>query len=81
MRVPLLNASLTDCVFEVQRPTSVDEVNQLLGAAAESSLKGILADETRPLVSMDFVTDPHPAIVDAACTKVGGSLQAMVQSA
>jgi glyceraldehyde 3-phosphate dehydrogenase len=70
VRVPLLNASLTDCVFEVRRPTSVAEVNELLRAAAEGPLKGILAYETRPLVSIDFVSDPHSAIVDAACTMV-----------
>ena len=47
VRVPLLNASLTDCVFEVERPTTVEEVNALFKAAAEGSLKGILGFETR----------------------------------
>jgi glyceraldehyde 3-phosphate dehydrogenase len=75
VRVPLLNASLTDCVFEVQRPTTVAEVNDLLRTAAEGSLQGILAYETRPLVSIDFVTDPHSAIVDAACTMVTNGTQ------
>jgi glyceraldehyde 3-phosphate dehydrogenase len=70
VRVPLLNASLTDCVFEVRRPTTVAEVNALLQAAAAGPLAGILAYETRPLVSIDFVSDPHSAIVDAACTMV-----------
>jgi glyceraldehyde 3-phosphate dehydrogenase len=78
VRVPLLNASLTDCVFEVQRPTSVDEVNALLHAAAEGPLKGILAYETRPLVSIDFVSDPHSAIVDAACTMVTNGTQVKI---
>ena len=78
VRVPLLNASLTDCVFEVQRPTSVDEVNALLRAAAEGPLKGILAYETRPLVSIDFVSDPHSAIVDAACTMVTNGTQVKI---
>lgn len=78
VRVPLLNASLTDCVFEVQRPTTVAEVNDLLRAAAEGPLKGILAYETRPLVSMDFVTDPHSAIVDAACTMVTNGTQVKI---
>lgn len=78
VRVPLLNASLTDCVFEVARPTSVAEVNGLLRAAAEGPLKGILAYETRPLVSMDFVTDPHSAIVDAACTMVTSGTQVKI---
>ncbi len=78
VRVPLLNASLTDCVFEVRRPTSVAEVNSLLQAAAEGPLKGILAYETRPLVSMDFVSDPHSAIVDAACTMVTNGTQVKI---
>ncbi len=78
VRVPLLNASLTDCVFEVQRPTTVGEVNDLLRAAAEGPLKGILAYETRPLVSIDFVTDPHSAIIDAACTMVTNGTQVKI---
>jgi glyceraldehyde 3-phosphate dehydrogenase len=78
VRVPLLNASLTDCVFEVQRPTSVGEVNDLLRAAAEGPLKGILAYETRPLVSIDFVTDPHSAIIDAPCTMVTNGTQVKI---
>ena len=78
VRVPLLNTSLTDCVFEVQRPTTVTEVNALLRTAAEGPLQGILAYETRPLVSMDFVTDPHSAIVDAACTMVTNGTQVKI---
>ena len=70
IRVPLLNASLTDCVFEVERPTSVAEVNQLFKQAAETTLHGILAYEERPLVSIDFLNDPHSAIVDALSTMV-----------
>lgn len=70
VRVPLLNASLTDCVFEVKRPTTVDEVNEAFRRAAEGGLKGILAYETRPLVSVDFKDDPHSAIVDALSTMV-----------
>ena len=70
VRVPLLNASLTDCVFEMQRPTSVEEVNGLLKAAAEGALKGILGFEERPLVSMDYCGDPRSSIVDAAHTLV-----------
>jgi glyceraldehyde 3-phosphate dehydrogenase len=70
VRVPILNASLTDCVFEVARPTTVAEVNELLRQAAETTLRGILAYETRPLVSVDFVNDPHSAIVDALSTMV-----------
>ncbi len=70
VRVPLLNASLTDCVFEVSRPTTVEEVNALLKTAAEGPLKGILAYEERPLVSVDFKGDTHSAIIDALSTMV-----------
>ena len=70
VRVPLLNASLTDCVFEVERATTVDEVNALLKAAAAGPLRGIMAYEERPLVSVDFKGDPHSAIIDALSTMV-----------
>ena len=70
VRVPLLNASLTDCVFEVKRKTTVGEVNALLKAAAEGPLKGILGFEERPLVSVDFKDDPRSGIVDAPSTMV-----------
>jgi glyceraldehyde 3-phosphate dehydrogenase len=76
--VPLLNASLTDCVFEVERPTTVDEVNALFAAAAEGPLKGILGHETRPLVSSDFTNDPRSAIIDAPSTMVTGGTQVKV---
>ena len=78
VRVPLLNASLTDCVFEVRRPTTVTEVNELLRTAAESSLRGILAYETRPLVSIDFLGNPHSAIVDSLCTMVTNDTQVKI---
>jgi len=70
VRVPLTNASLTDCVFEVERATTVEEVNALLKAAAEGELAGILGFETRPLVSIDYQTDPRSSIVDALSTMV-----------
>ncbi len=70
IRVPLLNASLTDCVFEVERNTDVAEVNALLKAAAEGTLNGLLGYEERPLVSVDYVNDPRSAIVDAPSTMV-----------
>ena len=70
IRVPLLNASLTDCVFEVQRPTTVDEVNAFFRRAAEGSLEGILGYEDRPLVSVDYKDDARSAIVDALSTMV-----------
>lgn len=70
IRVPLLNASLTDCVFEVARPTTVEEVNHLFKQAAEGPLQGILGYEERPLVSVDYKDDPRSAIVDALSTLV-----------
>ena len=70
VRVPLSNASLTDCVFEVERPTTVAEVNSLLKAAAGGELRGILGYEERPLVSIDYRGDPRSSIVDALSTLV-----------
>ena len=71
VRAPVLNASLTDCSFHMVRPTTADEVNGHLRAAADAGpLAGILGYETRPLVSSDFARDPRSAIVDAACTSV-----------
>jgi len=76
VRVPLANASLTDCVFEVERVTTVDEVNQLLRAAAsEGPLKGILGYEERPLVSVDYRSDPRSSIIDALSTLVVNGTQ------
>jgi glyceraldehyde 3-phosphate dehydrogenase len=75
VRVPLLNASLTDCVFEVARPTAVEEINRLLQHAADSSLQGILGYEERPLVSIDYKNDPRSAIVDAPSTMVTDGTQ------
>ncbi len=70
IRAPVLNASLTDCVFEMSRPVTVEEVNALFRAAAEGSLAGILGFETRPLVSADYTNDTRSAIVDAPSTMV-----------
>ena len=70
VRVPLDKVSLTDCVFEVAKPTSVAEVNGLLKRAAETDLKDILGYEERPLVSIDFKTDSRSSIVDAPSTMV-----------
>jgi glyceraldehyde 3-phosphate dehydrogenase len=70
VRVPLLNASLTDCVFEVARSTTVEEVNSLFKAAAEGELKGILGYEERPLVSVDYKDDTRSSIIDALSTMV-----------
>ena len=78
VRVPLLNASLTDCVFEVVRPTTVGEVNDLLEAAAEGPLAGILGFERRPLVSVDYKDDPRSGIVDALSTMVTDGTQVKI---
>jgi glyceraldehyde 3-phosphate dehydrogenase len=78
IRVPLLNASLTDCVFEVERPTTVEEVNALFAAAAAGPLQGILGYETRALVSSDFTNDPRSSIIDAQSTMVVNGTQVKV---
>ncbi|SFE76962.1 ArsJ-associated glyceraldehyde-3-phosphate dehydrogenase [Roseivivax sediminis] len=78
VRIPLLNASLTDCVFEVERETSAEEVNALFRAASEGPLRGILGYEERPLVSSDFTNDPRSAIVDAPSTMVVNGTQVKV---
>ncbi len=78
VRVPLTNASLTDCVFEVERPTCIDEVNMLLETAAEGPLKGILGYETRPLVSIDYLHDPRSSIIDALSTLVVNGTQVKI---
>ena len=78
VRVPLLNASLTDCVFEVERPTTVEEVNAMFEKAAEGELKGILGYETRPLVSTDYTNDERSSIVDAPSTMVINGTQVKV---
>jgi glyceraldehyde 3-phosphate dehydrogenase len=70
VRVPLLNASLTDLVIETARPVTAEEVNGLFKAAAEGDLKGILGYEERPLVSVDYVNDSRSSIVDALSTMV-----------
>lgn len=70
VRVPLLNASLTDAVFEVARDVTVDEVNAMLKDAADGPLAGILGYEERPLVSADYTNDTRSGIVDAPSTMV-----------
>ena len=70
VRAPVLNASLTDCVFELQRETTAEEVNALFKATAEGPLAGILGYEERPLVSADYARDTRSSIVDALSTMV-----------
>jgi glyceraldehyde 3-phosphate dehydrogenase len=78
VRVPLLTGSITDAVFEMQRPVTAEEVNALFREAADSYLNGILGIEYRPLVSVDFKSDPRSAIVDAPSTMVVDGTQLKV---
>ena len=83
VRVPLANASITDCVFEMQKPTTVEEVNGLFKQAAEGALyngalSGILGYEERPLVSIDYKTDPRSSIIDALSTMVVNDTQVKI---
>lgn len=78
VRVPLLNASLTDCVFEVERATTAEEVNAAFKVAANGELKGILGYETRPLVSTDYTNDTRSSIVDAPSTMVINGTQVKI---
>lgn len=75
IRVPLTNASITDCVFELEKDTTEQEVNALLQQAAQGELKDILGYEERPLVSVDYRTDPRSAIIDAPSTMVVNNSQ------
>ena len=70
VRAPVLNASITDCVFELDRATDATEVNALFAAAASGPLAGILGYETRPLVSADYCNDSRSSIIDALSTMV-----------
>jgi len=70
MRVPTINVSVVDLTFVAKRTTTVEEVNQVVRSAAEGSLKGVLAYNTQPLVSVDFNHDPHSCIFDATLTRV-----------
>jgi glyceraldehyde 3-phosphate dehydrogenase len=79
VRVPLVTASLSDCVFEVERATTVEQVNALFAAAAaDGPLKGVLGYETRPLVGADYLNDTRSSIVDAASTMVVNGTQVKV---
>jgi len=78
VRVPLLNASLTDFVFEAESETTTEEVNALFAKAAEKELKGILGYEERPLVSVDYTNDPRSSIIDAPSTMVIDGTQVKV---
>lgn len=75
VRVPLLNGSLTDMVVEVERETTIDEINGMMKEAAEGELKGILGYEEKPLVSIDYNNDIRSGIVDAPLTMVTNKTQ------
>ena len=78
VRVPLLNSSLTDCVFEMAKPVDTKQINAMLKSASENELKGILGYEDRPLVSTDFVNDPRSSIIDALSTMVVNDTQVKI---
>ena len=78
IRVPLLNASLTDFVFEAARPVTREEVNSFFKQAAEGDLEGILGYEEKPLVSVDYLNDPRSSIVDALSTMVVDQTQVKI---
>jgi len=78
VRVPLTNASLTDFVFEAERPVTVEELNALFKQAAEGDLAGILGYEERPLVSIDYLNDPRSSIIDALSTMVINDTQVKI---
>jgi glyceraldehyde 3-phosphate dehydrogenase len=78
VRVPLLNGSLTDFVFESNRKTTIEEVNSYFKLASENALKGILGYETRPLVSADYINDPHSGVIDAPSTMVIDNTQVKI---
>ncbi len=78
VRVPLLNASLTDCVFELEKATTEEEVNELFKSAAQGPLAGILGYESRPLVSVDYLNDTRSSIIDGLSTMVVDGTQLKV---
>jgi len=78
VRVPLANASITDCVFEVEKSTTAAEINDLFKLASETYLKNILGYEERPLVSIDYKTDPRSSIIDAPSTLVVNGTQVKI---
>ena len=78
VRVPLLNASLTDCVFELKRPATEKEVNDKFRRAAKNSLNGILGYEDRPLVSADYTSDPRSVVIDGPSTMIINGTQVKV---
>jgi len=74
MRVPVSNVSITDLVAAVEKPVTVDDINAVYKKAAGGELKGILAYTEEPLVSSDFIHDPHSATIDGLSTIAAGKL-------
>ena len=70
VRVPVLNTSLSDCVFQLKKKVTVDEVNKMFEKYSQKILKGILSIEKRPLVSSDFLNNPNSVIIDTLSTMV-----------
>lgn len=75
VRVPLTNASITDCVFELERGVTAAEVNEWFAQASKNELAGVLGYEEKPLVSIDYKTDPRSSIIDALSTMVINNTQ------
>ena len=80
IRVPVINVSIVDLTFLAARPTSVEEINSIMKAASEGSLKGILNYNTQPLVSIDFNHDPASSTYDSTLTKVSEGTLVKVSS-
>jgi len=78
IRVPVLNTSLTDCVFEMKSNTNINEINEIFKNASRGDLKAILGYEERPLVSSDYVNDPRSSIIDALSTMVINETQVKI---
>ena len=78
VRVPLLNASLTDCVFELKRSTTIEEINEKFRNAARNELESILGYEDRALVSTDYTNDSRSVIIDGPSTMVINGTQVKV---
>lgn len=74
MRVPVANVSVVDLTFQAKRPTSIEEINQIMKQASEHELKGVLEYNDEPLVSIDFNNNPASSVYDSTQTKVSGNL-------
>ena len=70
LRVPTADVSLVDLTCVVEKSTSIDEINHAFASAAEGALQGVLAVSHEPLVSVDYIGDPHSSTVDALSTNV-----------